>query len=231
MNIKLMMIYLFQIKLFTNFRTLIYTSLFRIFNENEVNLHILEIEFLGDYYSTYFEHFFELILKNEIFLHNIRNLKLYTINDEENMLIKNHLLQIINLHYLKSNLPRQVVNLNKPFKLKSIFINKPSQTDESLQLLLQKSGDYLENFNLNYLSIDVWKGYYDQQGSDYILHYIREFIMKEKRVKYLAFNNEDNGDLFNLENEVEEFKLQNVSIRNIYDLFLIIGSHGFIKNI
>ncbi|GES72751.1 hypothetical protein GLOIN_2v1781395 [Rhizophagus clarus] len=71
----------------------------------------------------------------------------------------------------------------------------------------------------------------DQQGSDYILHYIREFIMKEKRVKYLAFNNEDNGDLFNLENEVEEFKLQNVSIRNIYDLFLIIGSHGFIKNI
>ncbi|GES72762.1 hypothetical protein GLOIN_2v1790161 [Rhizophagus clarus] len=42
---------------------------------------------------------------------------------------------------------QKIINLTKPFKLKSLFICKKSQVKAGLlQSLLQKSGDYLENF-------------------------------------------------------------------------------------
>ncbi|PKK64562.1 hypothetical protein RhiirC2_854223 [Rhizophagus irregularis] len=44
---------------------------------------------------------------------------------------------------------QQIINLTKPFKLKSLFINGKLQIDSLqslLQSLLQKSGNYLENF-------------------------------------------------------------------------------------
>ncbi|PKK61233.1 hypothetical protein RhiirC2_792118, partial [Rhizophagus irregularis] len=43
------------------------------------------------------------------------------------------------------NFIQQIINLTKPFKLKSLILNEIPQF-ESLQQLLLKSGDYLENF-------------------------------------------------------------------------------------
>jgi hypothetical protein len=48
-------------------------------------------------------------------------------------------------YYLDSNFTQQIINLFKPFILKSLFLNKPLTEP---QLLLQKSGEYLEILDL-----------------------------------------------------------------------------------
>ncbi|GET62514.1 hypothetical protein GLOIN_2v1733411 [Rhizophagus irregularis DAOM 181602=DAOM 197198] len=59
----------------SDFGILIQTSLLKIFIENEINIHTLEIE-TKSYFDIYFEDFLELILQNTNFIHNIKNLKL-----------------------------------------------------------------------------------------------------------------------------------------------------------
>ncbi|CAB4426513.1 unnamed protein product [Rhizophagus irregularis] len=373
-------------------------SLFKIFIENEVNLHTLEIELL----NTYLDNITELILKNINSIHNIKNLDLHILNSNENML-KNHISQMVNsqnnlkrmlfstnglrlwqslllsndyncsntlntiifyyvdfkgiinldktfeqlnvlesIHIvnccsLNAGFTQQISNLTKPFKLKSLFINRVSKIEslqiESLQILLQKSGDYLENFgydhgykcdlslkqqllelitkyyknakflclfsfesqmsfeifnlvenikqSLNYLSIGLSKPSLTvgdsaiilqnlgqilpskleflslsldfrkndfrvflensqntfinklvimQSYSDNITYCIKEFIMKKKRVNYLAIRHVNN-DLSDLKDEVSEFKLYNVEVRNYHDLHLSFNIYSLIKKI
>jgi hypothetical protein len=91
------------------------------------------------------------------------------------------------------------------------------------------------------------------QGNDDIgiLPFIKEYIMKEKRVEYLAikdtFFNRDprhsvgnvnllylKVDLFDLKDEIEEFKLHNVKVQNYRSLTInLIASdvYNFIKKI
>ncbi|CAB4440143.1 unnamed protein product [Rhizophagus irregularis] len=234
---------------------------------------------------------------------------------------------------------QQIINLTKPLKLKSLLFhdNKEKQIVESLQLLLQKYGDYLENFrfkvgsrsfiseeqqlleliikycktikfldltvyndtqiiysllnltenvkqNLNHLSITVYNnrlstidlskiilqnlgqllplkleylsltlvieykndfemflknsqntfikkllinnkvGKDDKEGHgihDFILSYLKEYIMKKERFKYLAIIN-SNTDLFSFKDEVKEFELCNIKIQNIVIWLLIL---------
>ncbi|PKK63568.1 hypothetical protein RhiirC2_854923 [Rhizophagus irregularis] len=218
--------------------------------------------------------------------------------EELNVLESVHLIYCSSLN---TEFTHQIINLTKPFKLKSLFISEISLI-ESLQLLLQISGDYLENFgcgdlnqidrhdtspivfsliknikqNLNHLSISV--GNYQDYGIelllqnlvqalpskleylsldlciraidfkvflknsqdtffkklvisnirweggnyiDYIdiLPYVKEYIMKNKRVEYLAIKNtliarntKRNVDLFDLKDEVMEFKSHNIKV-------------------
>ncbi|EXX60375.1 uncharacterized protein OCT59_006080 [Rhizophagus irregularis] len=362
-------------------------SLFKIFIENEVNLHTLEIEVSSTYYNTCLDKILELILQNKNFIHNIKNLKLFIGDYDEFKLIKNRITEIINLQqnlkkiligyddlpsyqsllllkeyncsntlntitfyhvnfndifnfykifeqlnvlesvnilycsFLNTDFIQQIINLTKPFKLKSLFINELFQI-ESLHLLLQKSGDSLENFgfdfnrntiprkillelfikycknikfldlfefeiqitykifdliesikkNLNYLSIHIWEDnrhlsignsiilqnlgqilpnkleyinlslvikendfkvflensqdifinkllIFRQGGSDDILPYIKKYIMKEKRVRYLAIENiKKRRELSDLKDIVKEFKLHNIRIQSYRDL-------------
>ncbi|PKC60220.1 hypothetical protein RhiirA1_468353 [Rhizophagus irregularis] len=90
----------------------------------------------------------------------------------------NKSVHIIYCSFLNSNFIQQIINSTKPFKLKSLILNEVPQF-ESLQQLLLKCGDYLENFggeydenknstyqklnlienikqNLNYLSIKIF---------------------------------------------------------------------------
>jgi hypothetical protein len=53
-------------------------------------------------------------------------------------------IHIIDCHSLNFDFIEQIVNINKPIKLRSLFINDMLQI-KSFQLLFQKSGDYLEN--------------------------------------------------------------------------------------
>ncbi|GET60675.1 uncharacterized protein OCT59_008504 [Rhizophagus irregularis] len=53
------------------------------------------------------------------------------------------------VHIINCSSLEQIINLSKPFKLKSLILNKVLQF-ESLQQLLLKSGDYLENFGLGF---------------------------------------------------------------------------------
>ncbi|GES72734.1 hypothetical protein GLOIN_2v1881853 [Rhizophagus clarus] len=207
-----------------NFKRLLHMSLFKIFIDNEVNLHTFEIEIADrDYNYSYFNDILELILQNTNFIYNIGNLNLYIgnpscssyhNNSNEYALIKNRILQIINsyrnlkkislyhshyslyqplllsedyncsntlktiiLYYidfkgiinltkifeqlnvlesvhiiycysLNISFVQQIINLTKPFKLKSLFTNEIPQI-EPLELLLQKSGYCLENFGFS----------------------------------------------------------------------------------
>ncbi|PKY15946.1 hypothetical protein RhiirB3_428234 [Rhizophagus irregularis] len=230
---------------------------------------------------------------------------------------------------LGTDFVQKIINLIKPFKLKSIFLyrNNELQFIELLQLLLQKYGDYLENFgfevgfssfiseeqqllesiikycknikfldltvfnsriiyplfnltenlkqNLNHLSIKIFAiefssitlqnlgqllplkleylsltliikyedfeiflknsqntyikklliNYSEGQDEecrdthDIILFYIKKYIMKKKRIKYLAIIS-SNTDLSSFKVEVKEFELYNIKIQKYYDLFI-----------
>ncbi|PKC75136.1 hypothetical protein RhiirA1_449118 [Rhizophagus irregularis] len=375
----------------SDFGRLIQTSLLKIFIENEINIHTLEIEIkthsmiLHDYADI-----IKLILQNINFIRNIKNLKLSILSFYDNTQINKYILQIINshqnlkkivlsnsndflfyqplllskdynhcsntlnsitlyrvnfkgiinlnemfeqlnvlesvhiiyCHYINTSFIQQILNLTKPFKLKSLFIDASSKVDESLLLLLRKFGGYLENFrsvnflskveqqkilesvieycknikllgiynmndeivypvlnlienmkqNLNCLSICCERSKLDNSSSillqnlgqilpskleylnlflyinandfevflknsqgtfikillirdlmqkynNNILPYIKEYIMKEKRVRYLNFKN--NGkELFDFSDEVNEFKLHNIEVQKYNDLVI-----------
>ncbi|GBB83506.1 hypothetical protein RclHR1_10210001 [Rhizophagus clarus] len=55
-------------------------------------------------------------------------------------------IHIIYCYPLNIGFTQQIINLTKPFKLKTLILDDGAQIDESLILLLQKYGDYLENF-------------------------------------------------------------------------------------
>ncbi|GES75219.1 hypothetical protein GLOIN_2v1881853 [Rhizophagus clarus] len=248
----------------SNFRKIIYTSLFKIFNENEINLHTFEIDVsnsdYNDYY-TYYDNIFELILQNTNFIRNTRYLNLYIDDSSEKYdeddadrdrykLFKDRILQIIDLHqnlkkllldygnlplyqslllskdsnfsntlntiilfcidskdmvnlaktfeqlnvlesihiiycFLNCDFIQQIINLTKPFKLKSLCMRKIPNI-EFLSLLLQKSGNYLENFEFNFR---------DTNSSLLLKQQLVELIIEYcKNIKLL--------DLFILENQV-----------------------------
>ncbi|GBC08695.1 hypothetical protein RclHR1_08310003 [Rhizophagus clarus] len=230
---------------------------------------------------------------------------------------------------LNSNFIQQIINMTRPFKLRSLFNSEFLQIDESLELLLQKSGDYLENLglfgnglnqqlleliikfcfkikfldlsgvdnininsilnlikNLNqnlyylsihqssddlalgsiilrklgqiiplrleYLSLTLMINPNDfeiflknsqnvfikklllrnkiQEKTYDILPYIKDYVMKENRVKYLAFeeiNFENYISLSSLKAEVKEFNLYNIKILSFDELN--IDCYNFVK--
>jgi hypothetical protein len=65
------------------------------------------------------------------------------------------------------------------------------------------------------------------KGQD-ILPYIKEYIMKKKRIEYLAIvdsyyfesTSDNDKELFSLKEEVEEFELYNIKIQRYNDLLI-----------
>jgi hypothetical protein len=393
---------------FKEFSKIIYSSLFKIFINNEVNLNIFEAEIITDKNCDFFENVIELIIQNPNLISTVKILKLhiYNISDVNltkinpflsflssncnnisslylrfnNMFIKTfshiinsqqnlekisfsnivplHLLlslrnsnysntlktivfysvdfkntinltevfeqlnvlesiHILYCHSLNSSFVQQIINLSKPFKLRSLFMSEIFPI-ESFQLLLQKSGDYLENIgfesltnsnellilittycskikifelrglddqntysaldliknvshNLNCLFIDNYSNSYElssiillnlgkilpsrleylnlsfkfkvddfkifletskntfikrllirnrtSRERENILPCIKEYIMKNRRVEYLAVDT-DKKELFSLKNEVKEFESHNIKVQS-YDNFNI----------
>ncbi|CAB5177587.1 uncharacterized protein OCT59_003899 [Rhizophagus irregularis] len=254
-------------------------------------------------------------LKTIIF-HNVNFSNIVGLNEvfeQLNVLDSIHILYCLSLN---SDFIQQIIKITKPFKLKSLFINELEIFQiETLQYLLQKSGNYLENIglissefnqkqlfeiilkyctrirffdlpgfcdqnihlafklienaenNLNYLSLDIYNQlvlqglgqllpvkleYLNlsimtstsnfkiflkssqrtfikkllirnemQVGSEDILPYIKEYIMKEKRVKYLAIKEdfaEESRDLLFLRDEVKMFESYGIKVQNYCDL-------------
>jgi hypothetical protein len=259
--------------------------------------------------------------------------------DQLNVLKSIH---IIYCYSLNSDFVQQIIKVIKPFKLKSLFMDQILHVG-SLQLLLQKFGDYLENFgfgfmddeyiepkcqlfkiiakyctkinyfdpgvpediyiyslikkhenHINYLTIevDVYDDYTinneisstvlqslgqvlpskleylclkllfsandleiflknsqnifikklligniiqnEFKNFDNILFYIKEYIMKKERVKYLAIletfpgSDEDDKELFSLKDEVNEFKLYNIIVQKYCNQY--INARDFVNN-
>ncbi|RGB27001.1 hypothetical protein C1646_769697 [Rhizophagus diaphanus] len=95
--------------------------------------------------------------------------------DQLNVLESIH---IVYCSFLNNNFIQQIINLTKPFKLKSLFISEITQI-ESLKLLFQKSGGHLENFGYKFdYNYDLS---FKRQLSELLIIYCNN-------VKFLDFN-------------------------------------------
>ncbi|GBC47931.1 uncharacterized protein OCT59_000434 [Rhizophagus irregularis] len=328
----------FQFPRFNNNNLLTEDYLLKIINSQK---NLKKISFERNYL---FKGKFFLSLKNSNCSNTLNTIIFYRI-DFKKIIISNeefenlNVLESIHILYcysLNSDFIQQIINLKKPFKLKSLFMDIMLQID-SLNLLLQKSGSYLENIgfgssisnelrkqfdlfmkycknikffelpgfdnlniylsfdlikildqNLNYLSIDFhyYLDYYYhhnfsndgdmepssivllnlgqilphkleylnlslkfdlnnleiflqnsqntfikkllirnkmQEGSLNILPYIKKYIMKKERVKYLAIMEvyfEKREDLSFMKDEVKEFESYNIKVQNYDDLYI-----------
>ncbi|PKC70140.1 hypothetical protein RhiirA1_455148 [Rhizophagus irregularis] len=244
-------------------------SLFKIFIENEVNIHTFDIQIN----FSYIDDMLELMLKNPDFFHNIRNLKLgcidvllshaknfapqminlcqnlkkisltcnsfpiyqssllsidynhssntlntiilYSLNFKvitnlDKLFKQLNVLESVHIIYciLSTDFVQKIINLIKPFKLKSIFLyrNNELQFIELLQLLLQKYGDYLENFGFEVgFSSFISE---EQQLLESIIKYC-------KNIKFLdltVFNSRIIYPLFNLTENLKQ-NLNHLSIK------------------
>jgi hypothetical protein len=123
-----------------------------------------------------------------------------------NVLESIHILYCYSLT-LNSDFIQQVVNLTKPFKLKSLFMEENNEIlqIESIQLLLQKSGDYLENIGFRSLTGDQIK----QQ----LFELVKNYCTKIKFFELLGFNNNNINSALDLIKNVK----QNLNYLSIYD--------------
>ncbi|GES91912.1 hypothetical protein GLOIN_2v1776887 [Rhizophagus clarus] len=112
-----------------------------------------------------------------------------------------------------------------PFKLEylnlSLSIDLSDLTD--FEIFLKNSQN---TFIKKLLFYNIIGGTREKVGQDVMINYIKEYIMKEERVKYLAFQNlfthdHNQEELFYLEDEVKEFKLHNITVQKYNDLYII----------
>ncbi|CAB5202280.1 unnamed protein product [Rhizophagus irregularis] len=202
---------------------LIFRSLFIIFIENEVNLHSFGV--IVDGYKEFecFGAAFGLVLQNTNFVYNIKSLTLDFDSEITDNITKfleflcSNCNLISSLYFL---LP--IINNGQilPFKL------------EYLNLVLATKGSDLEVFLKSSQNTYIKKLLIrrNDENSHDILPYIKEYIMKKKRVKSLAilelFHREV-VDLFSLKDEVKEFQLYDIQVLNYNDS--AIGVYNFIK--
>ncbi|GES79123.1 hypothetical protein GLOIN_2v1774375 [Rhizophagus clarus] len=207
----------------------------------------------------------------------------FQFRNNNNILIEKFSSQSIHILYCQfiNSFIKQIVQITGPFKLRSLFLDKIVKLN-SLNSLLQKSGNYLENFglgtvskdeskrqlleliikyckniqffdlpefddqnnlylaldlikildqNLNYLSIEFFELNLNSkkissillqelEGFDNILSLIEDYIVKMRKVKYLALKEDfiEGRDLFLLKDHVKKFDLYNIKVQSYNDL-------------
>jgi hypothetical protein len=99
---------------------------------------------------------------------------------------------IIDCYSLNSIIIQQIINLSKPFKLKTLYINEILEI-ESLQLLLQKSGDYLEYFGIRSRFREL---------KNQLLGLVRFYCTKIKFFELIEFENVALNQTFDLINNL-----------------------------
>ncbi|GBC05440.1 hypothetical protein RclHR1_06220013 [Rhizophagus clarus] len=124
-------------------------------------------------------------IENKVNLHTFEIIIIKEVFEELNVLESIHILYY---YSLDSNFIQQIVNLSRPFKLKSLFIEKIYQI-ESLQSLLQKSGDYLENFGFTSLV---------NEPNQQILELIKKYCATIKFLDLPGFNRQNVNLAFDL---------------------------------
>ncbi|GET59800.1 hypothetical protein GLOIN_2v1768097 [Rhizophagus irregularis DAOM 181602=DAOM 197198] len=133
-----------------NFKRLIQILLFKLFIDNEANLHTLEIEIFYAW-NSHLDNILELILQNPNFIHNIKNLNFYIRGDSNGgnkyMIIINHILQLINLH---QNLKRISLSSNDFLSYQSLLLTKNYNCSNTLNTIsILCSVDFKDIINLD----------------------------------------------------------------------------------
>ncbi|CAB5212196.1 unnamed protein product [Rhizophagus irregularis] len=162
-----------------NFGRLIQMSLFKMFIDNEVNLHTLDID-IHLKWNSYYDDILELMSQNPNFIHNVRNLNLYVRSlYNQYMLIENNVTQMINSHQnLKKNLKKVLFNNISLYQ--SLLLTKDNNYSNTLNTIIlchvnfedqitYPLFDLIENMkqNLSYLSINAFN--YSQVSSNNIV--------------------------------------------------------------
>ncbi|CAB5181295.1 unnamed protein product [Rhizophagus irregularis] len=108
-----------------------------------------------------------------------------------------------------------------PTKLEYLSLSLEINTND-FEIFLKNSQDI---FIKKLLIKNIRNGKREESEKKNILPYIKEYIMKKKRIKYFAFLEYffiqtpiENDDLFSLKDEVKEFRLHNIIVQNYYDL-------------
>jgi hypothetical protein len=138
-----------------------------------------------------------LSFKNSNCINTLRTVTFSYINFK-NVVVFNEVFEQLNvlesIHiircYLDSNFTQQIINLTKPFKLRSLFLNEPITEP---QLLLQKSGEYLENFGLEI-----------ELTQEELELYIKYRSPKIKFLKFYAFDDQNIYNTFHLVKKFEQ---------------------------
>ena len=109
---------------------------------------------------------------------------------------------------LNSNFIRQIINITKPFKL-SLF-NCKGFTIDSFKLLLQNSGNYLENIELG-LSIN-------NELKQQLIVLIKRYCTRLKYLGLLGLNNQNMCSTFNLiECSVHTLSCLSINLGSLYN--------------
>jgi hypothetical protein len=179
---------------------------------------------------------FKLIIK---YCKNIRFLSFNSISDNHLILPMFKLIEIIkqNLNYLLiranniniSSIILQYLGQILPYKLEYLDLKLYDIKTSDLEVFLKNSQDtFIKKLLIN--NCMMQKGIRDDFE---ILPYIKEYIMKKKRVQHLAIRIDAKRnckrDLSSLKDEVKEFKLHNIKVQKYDDLF--INTIKFIKEI
>jgi hypothetical protein len=104
-------------------------------------------------------------------------------------------IHMINCRSLDPNFIQQIINITKPFKLKSLSVN---EMFESIELLLQKSGKYLENFGLQ--TFDHSDGVSLAESETQLLELITRYCTNIKFFEQLQFSQSINSTFNLIEN-------------------------------
>ncbi|RGB29600.1 hypothetical protein C1646_766408 [Rhizophagus diaphanus] len=236
--------------------------LFKMFIENEVNLHTLEIEnsLANEYSSRYLEYYnFSNTLNTIIFYF----IDLKVIINQVKVFEQLNVLESVHIVYcssLNDSFIQQIITLTKPFKLKSLFMGEILQI-ESIQLLLQKSGDYLENIgfgfcisleqlielitkyckNIKFLDLGTIKNPIIylivsiieniKQKLNHLTIHILDENSQDILINKSLIDQRGQRDLYDLKDEVEEFKLYNIRVRRWNNLFFISNIYNFLKEV
>ncbi|CAB5182232.1 unnamed protein product [Rhizophagus irregularis] len=194
--------------------------------KSQVNLRKISFGF-GDEYSLYHP---LLSLNNPYCSITLNNQSIYSvfnlienINQNLNYLLIDALTISYNDNYHSSSIILQNLGQILPFKLEYLNLHLRINTND-LEIFLKNS----QNVFVKKLLIRNTK---NEESQD-IFPYIKEYIMKKKRVKYLAITENYRGKnefLISLKDKVKEFELYDIQVLNYEDL--IINIYDLIQEI
>ena len=199
----------------------------------------------GDYIENFgFGSGYNLLLKQkllELIMKYCKNIKFFDFHGFENQIVY---LGISLIENIRQNLNCLSINACKTSQLLNINIENIERSSIVLQNLGQilpskleylsltlniKASDF-EVFLKNSQNTFVEKLVINNRNGEDILSNIKEYIMKKKRVKYLAIKNTTGvKNLFSLKDEVKEFKLHSIRVQHYDDLCIYVDE--FIKEI
>ncbi|UZO10640.1 uncharacterized protein OCT59_002220 [Rhizophagus irregularis] len=226
---------------------LVYRLLFKMFIENEGNLHSFEVEvrtyddrtkhvekWLTQMINTQqnlkkisfeqnnFLYYSFSSLKNSNISNTLKIITFYIIDFKEiinniqeifNQLNVLETIHIIYCYSLNSDFVQQIINVIRPFKLKSLIMNQILLNVELLQLLIQKFGSDLENFGFGHYKLPIQK---KQQLFKLIIKYCR-------KIKYFSLiepnYNNINPTLSLIENINQNLNYLDIKFECYYDYY------------